>query len=88
MKNQTISALGGIKFNITMESFRYLWRRARENTESSISVLYFGYYKLATSSELLSEVQAILFHICSTFGLYTPLWLVDLQVILLKEVNS
>ena len=50
---------GEVDIVITEEDFRHYWRRAREQTASSFSRLYFGHYKAAAYSKYLSEVHAL-----------------------------
>ena len=87
-KTQKVKALGDSKVNITRETFRYNCRISRENTASSISWLHFRHYKLASSSELISEIHVIFCDICATLGFFTPWWSVGLQVILLKVTGN
>ena len=51
---------GRVDIVVTVDDFRYYWKKAKERTSSAYSKLHFGHYKSAAFSDLLSEVHASL----------------------------
>ena len=65
---EDVIAAGPIDTTVTKEDFIAHWRRAREDTLSSILGVHFGHYKSATELMYLSKIHALLTHIAAKTG--------------------
>lgn len=79
---------GKIDDTVTGGDFLDHWKKAEEDTSSSISSIHFGHYKSAKESALLTEIHALFSHITTKTGHPLPRWSVGLKFILLKELGN
>ena len=75
---------GEIDIVVTIDNFKYYWRRAKERTALLYSKLHFGHYKLAAHSDLLSEMYALKVSLIYKTGMAHERWARGLSVMLEK----
>ena len=74
-----------ISHSITTTDFQNYWKKAKEDTSSSLSGRHFGHYKAATKSEELSEIYTDLCNLTYAKGYPLQRWKAGLTVMLEKE---
>jgi len=60
---QSIKQNGAIRTQITIDEHQSYWRRAREKTQSSMSGLYFGFYKTTAKIRELANLSTQMINI-------------------------
>ena len=65
---------GRVDIVVTVDDFRYYWKKAKERTSSAYSKLHFGHYKAAAYSDLLSEVHALKLSLIAKTGSVPERW--------------
>ena len=73
-----------VKITVSPEDFQYYWKRVKEQTSSSYSILQFGHYKSAAHSDFLSACHAAKLSIISKTGCTPKHWACGLNVIFEK----
>ena len=74
-----------ISLYITREDFRQYWKRAKEDTSSSISSRHFGHYKAAVHNDTLTFVHCTMGNLSYAKGVHLSRWRKGLTVMLEKE---
>lgn len=74
----------GEEMIITPEDFVTFWKRAKENTSSSMSSLHFGHYKAAAHSEQINKILAQQITVICHSGIPSEWWSIGLQLMLEK----
>jgi len=69
---------------ITPEDSVTFWKRAKENTSSSMSSLHVGHYKAAAHSEQINNILAQQITVICRSGIPSERWSIGLQLMLEK----
>jgi hypothetical protein len=75
---------GHAKVSLGADEFRYYWRRVCEKTSLAISTVYFGHYKSAIYSDMVTEFLATKITLIARGGCPPDWWGHGLQVLLEK----
>ena len=87
-RNPTVESPGDINIEMSRYYFRHHWKISKDVTSSSIYGLHFSHYKAVSRSNFISEVHSICCHLCANLGLNAPIWLMVLQVVMLKVTGK
>ena len=74
-----------IDTSFTWEDFQAYWKKAKEQTSSSLSTLHFGHYKAVINNDKLSEMHAVFVDIAINSGFSPKRWQKGLTVMLEKK---
>ena len=79
---------GEIPLQVSTDDFLSYWKRAKEDTSSSLSGRHFGHYKTATRSPLLTKVYTQMCNLTYAKGCTLNRWKKGLTVMLEKEPGN
>ena len=77
-----------IRTDITLEEYRWLWKRSREYTSCGISGLHFGHFYASSKDLELCKLDKWFLEISLNTGCSLPRWYNGINVMIPKKANS
>jgi hypothetical protein len=71
---QNVDASDRIDTSFSVSDFQNYWKKAKEQTSSSISTLHFGHYKAVCKNDTLSEMHSVFVDIAVNSGFSPKRW--------------